>query len=235
MEVMTRPLPDREGALTPVALGPVLDALGRSRAHASAGDGPPARGHGAGGSRSLALGPGLGREPGSAELARELARRSPAPIVIDADALNAHAGRLSELAVREVATVLTPHAGELGRLLGVDSEQVERERLRHACEAAELSRAVVVLKGDDTLVAEPGGRVLVSRGGSPGLATAGTGDVLTGAIAALLAQGLDALGAAAIGVCLHAEAGRQAARAQGAAEGVIATDVIAALPRARLA
>jgi ADP-dependent NAD(P)H-hydrate dehydratase / NAD(P)H-hydrate epimerase len=92
---------------------------------------------------------------------------------------------------------------------------------------------VVVLKGDDTLIARPDGTVAVSPGGSPALATAGTGDVLTGAIAALLAQGLEPFAAAAAGVCLHAEAGRLAARAQGVAEGVIATDVIAALPAAR--
>jgi NAD(P)H-hydrate epimerase len=215
METMTRPLPDEAGALEPAALEPALDALGRAG--------------------SLALGPGLGRDLGSAELARELASRSPLPTVIDADGLNAQAGRLSDLAAREAATVLTPHAGELGRLLEIESEQVQQERLRYAREAAERSGAVVVLKGDDTLVAEPEGTVLVSRGDSPALATAGTGDVLTGVIAALLAQGLDALTAAAAGVCLHAEAGREAARVQGAPEGVIATDVIAALPKARRA
>jgi ADP-dependent NAD(P)H-hydrate dehydratase / NAD(P)H-hydrate epimerase len=91
----------------------------------------------------------------------------------------------------------------------------------------------VVLKGDDTLIVEPAGRVAVSRGHSPALATAGTGDVLTGAIAALLAQGLDPFTAAAAAVQLHARAGREAARLQGAAEGVMATDVIAALPGAR--
>jgi NAD(P)H-hydrate epimerase len=91
----------------------------------------------------------------------------------------------------------------------------------------------VALKGDDTLIADPSGRVAVSPGDSPGLATAGTGDVLTGVLAAVLAQGLDAFAATAAGVWLHALAGREAARRQGAAEGVIATDVIAALPAAR--
>ena len=88
--------------------------------------------------------------------------------------------------------MLTPHAGELGRLLELSSEEIERERLRHARAAAELAQAVVVLKGDDTLIADPTGAgvVAVSTGGSPALATAGTGDVLTGVIAALLAQGL---------------------------------------------
>ena len=88
--------------------------------------------------------------------------------------------------------MLTPHAGELGRLLEVDSEEVERARLRHAREAAARSKAFVVLKGDDTLVAAPSGRVAVSRGRAPGLATAGTGDVLSGVIGAMLAKGLPA-------------------------------------------
>ena len=131
------------------------------------------------------------------------------------------------------ATVLTPHAGELGRLLELDSAEIERERLRHVRAAAEQAGAVVVLKGDDTLIADPGGIVAVSPGASPALATAGTGDVLTGVIAALLAQGLEAFAAAGAGVWLHAEAGREAARGVGAAEGVIASDVIAALPAAR--
>ena len=130
--------------------------------------------------------------------------------------------------------MLTPHAGELGRLLELDSKEIERERLRHVRAAAEQARAVVVLKGDDTLVAHPDGRVAVSQGGSPALATAGTGDVLTGVLAALLAQGLGAFEAASVGVWLHAAAGREAAGRRGAVEGVIATDVIEALPAARM-
>jgi NAD(P)H-hydrate epimerase len=213
MEVMTRGVPDDHGALTSQALPSALEALARAGA--------------------LALGPGVGREPSTVELVRELARRSPIATVLDADGLNAHAGALAELAGREAPTVLTPHAGELAPLLDTDSDAVECERLSHARLAAEQSQAVVVLKGDDTLIVEPVGRVAVSRGGSPALATAGTGDVLTGTVAALLAQGLDAFTAAAAGVQLHARAGREAARAVGAPEGVIASDVIAALPAAR--
>jgi NAD(P)H-hydrate epimerase len=213
MEAMTRPLPDEGGALASTALEPALAALERAG--------------------SLALGPGFGRHADSMGLARELARRSPVPTVIDADALNAHAGRFADLAGRGAATVLTPHAGELARLLQNESADVERERLACARQAAERAGAVVVLKGDDTLVVAPDGRVAISRGGCAALATAGTGDVLTGAIAALLAQGLDAFAAASAGVCLHAEAGREAARVQGSPEGVIATDVIVALPRVR--
>jgi hydroxyethylthiazole kinase-like uncharacterized protein yjeF len=253
-ELMTCGLPDEDGSLTSAGVEIVLESIRRGGA--------------------LALGPGLGRSPGAAELARELARRAPLPTVIDADGLNAHAGCLGELARREAPTVLTPHAGELGRLLGLSSEEIERERLRHVRAAAELAQAVVVLKGDDTLVAYPagghpaspagglaaypagahpaspagglaaypagghpaspaGGLVAVSAGASPALATAGTGDVLTGVIAALLAHGLPAFTAAAAGVQLHAAAGRVAARVVGAAEGVIASDVIAALPDAR--
>ena len=102
-------------------------------------------------------------------------------------------------------------------------------------EAAERAQAVVVLKGDDTLIADPDGRVAVSAAGTPALATAGTGDVLTGVIAALLAQGLDAFTAACAGVWLHARAGGEAARRLGVVEGVIASDVIDALPAARAA
>ncbi len=212
-EMMTRGLADAAGSLTVEATADVLRASERAGA--------------------MALGPGLGRDERAVAFARALAGEAGVAMVLDADGLNAHAGRLADLAAREAPTVLTPHAGELGRLLELPSEEIERERLRHVRTAAERSGAVVVLKGDDSLVAEPGGRVAVSRGASPALATAGTGDVLTGVIAALLAQGLDAFAAAAAGVWLHAEAGRGAARSVGAAEGVIAGDVIAALGGAR--
>jgi hydroxyethylthiazole kinase-like uncharacterized protein yjeF len=212
-EMMSRGMPEQDGALAVAGVSEVLDASARGGA--------------------LALGPGLGRSDGAFAFARALAGGANVPLVLDADGLGAHAGRLSELAGRAAPTVLTPHAGELGRLLELDSAEIERERLRHVRAAAEQADAVVVLKGDDTLIAEPGGRVAVSPGSSPALATAGTGDVLTGVIAAQLAQGLDAFSAAATGVWLHAQAGRQAARRLGGPDGVIATDVIAALPRAR--
>jgi NAD(P)H-hydrate epimerase len=212
-EMMTRGCHEHEGGLAVGAVDAVLAETGRGG--------------------SLALGPGLGRSEESFAFARELARRAEVPLVLDADGLNAHAGHLGDLAERAGPTVLTPHAGELGRLLEIDSSEVERERLLHVLRTAALARAVVVLKGDDTLVADPDGRVAVSSGGSPALATAGSGDVLSGIIAALLAQGLDAFTAAAAAVQLHAQAGREAARLQGAPEGVIATDVVAALPRAR--
>jgi ADP-dependent NAD(P)H-hydrate dehydratase / NAD(P)H-hydrate epimerase len=212
-EVMTRGLPDDGDGLSDEGLASALQATGRGGA--------------------LALGPGLGRGSGAVAFARALARQADVAMVLDADGLNAHAGRLGDLAGRNQPTVLTPHAGELGRLLGLESSEIERERLAHVRSAAEQAGATVVLKGDDTLIADPGGRVAVSPGGSPALATAGTGDVLTGVIAALLAQGLGAFEAAGAAVWLHAAAGREAARRQGGADGVIASDVIAALPAVR--
>ncbi len=213
-EMMTRGLSeDEHGSLTPAAAETVLATSARGGA--------------------LALGPGLGRAEGAFALARAIAREANVPLVLDADGLNAHADALEELAARGAPTVLTPHAGELARLLGCDSAEIERERLRRVREAADSAQAVVVLKGDDTLIAEPGGRVAVNGAGTSALATAGTGDVLTGVIAALLAQGLDPFTGAAAGVWLHARAGREAARRLGVVEGVIASDVIDALPAAR--
>jgi NAD(P)H-hydrate epimerase len=127
--------------------------------------------------------------------------------------------------------VLTPHAGELGRLLDLDSAEIGAHRLAHARAAAARTRAIVVLKGDDTLVAAPSGRVAVSPGGAPGLATAGTGDVLSGVLGAMLAKGLEPEHAACAAVHAHVRAGQLAAEPHGP-DTVIASDVIAALPRA---
>jgi NAD(P)H-hydrate epimerase len=211
LEVMKLGLPDRDGALLPDAAEAVLDRTGRADA--------------------LVLGPGLGRDDTTVQFVRDVAARAEVPVLLDADGLNAHAGILDNLAGRPAATVLTPHAGELARLLECDSAEIAAHRLHCVREAARRSGAIVVLKGDDTLVAEPDGRVAVNRGGAPALATAGTGDVLSGVIGAYLAKGMDPFHAACAGVFVHAEAGRVAAREIGE-EGVIAGDVIAVLPRA---
>ncbi|WDT93093.1 NAD(P)H-hydrate dehydratase [Thermoleophilum album] len=179
----------------------------------------------------VALGPGLGRSERAREFARELAATLERPLVLDADGLNAFAGRLGELAGRPAATVLTPHEGELARLLDTTVDEVRRRRLHSARLAAAKAQAVCVLKGDDTLVALPDGRVAVSAGGSPALATAGTGDVLTGLVAALVARGMDPFAAACFGVLAHARAGAGAAQRLGA-DHVVARDVIEALPAA---
>ena len=209
LEQMSRGLPEHDGAHTPTGV-PVAEEMAE-RAGA------------------VVLGPGLGRDEGAAEFARAVAAGVGTPLLIDADGLNAHAGRLELLRGRTAPTVLTPHEGELGRLLEVDSEEIKAHRLACAREAAELSGAVVLLKGDDTIVAAPGGPVAVNRGATPALATAGTGDVLSGLIGALLSKRLPAFEAAALGALAHALAGRAAAERHGA-DHVVAGDVIDALP-----
>jgi NAD(P)H-hydrate epimerase len=175
------------------------------------------------------LGPGLGKDPGSFELARTAAGKIEAPLLIDADGLNAFAERLGELRARPAPTILTPHAGELGRLLGRDSAEVEAHRIASAREAAREAGAVVVLKGDDTIVTD-GARLAVNAISAPALATAGSGDVLSGVTAAFLARGLEPFAAACAAVLAHARAGLDAAARVGAAESVIATDVIDSIP-----
>jgi hydroxyethylthiazole kinase-like uncharacterized protein yjeF len=211
-EVMTIPLEDWDGALLPGAASDLLAAAERADA--------------------VVLGPGLGRAAESFELARMMIAELDRPLLVDADGLNALAAAGLETAARRTApTVLTPHAGELARLLGTDSGEVSAKRLESVREAATRARSVVVLKGDDTLVAEADARLGVSTGGSAGLATAGTGDVLSGVIAAFLSKGLYTLTASCAGVYAHAQAGWLAAAEHGA-ESVIATDVIATLPAA---
>ncbi|HEX6229807.1 MAG TPA: NAD(P)H-hydrate dehydratase [Solirubrobacterales bacterium] len=208
-EVMSRGCPGGDGCLAPGSRKAVLGAFERAAAGV--------------------LGPGLGRDPGSVELAREVIAAIEAPLVLDADGLNAFAGRPEAIAARRGPTVLTPHAGELGRLLERPSDAVSAHRLTSAREAARATDAIVVLKGDDTIVTD-GERVAVNAIPAPALATAGTGDVLSGMIAALLARGLEPFAAACAAVVAHARAGRDAAERIGSAESTIATDVIASIP-----
>ncbi len=177
----------------------------------------------AGRADALALGPGLGRDPHVVALVRELLERVDLPAVVDADALFG-----LEPVSRAAPTVLTPHAGELARLLDEGSDWVDAHRLEAAGRCSDRFGVVVLLKGADTIVAAPDGRCVVADEGPPSLATAGTGDVLTGVIAAFLAKGLDAMTAAVAGAVAH---GRAAALVPRQA-GLIASDVVAALPRA---
>jgi ADP-dependent NAD(P)H-hydrate dehydratase / NAD(P)H-hydrate epimerase len=209
LEAMTRGLPDDDGAHTPHGADAVLELTQRGGA--------------------LVLGPGLGRSDGAQTFARDVARRAEVPMILDADGLNAHAGALADLAQRAAPTVITPHEGELGRLLGLESAEIKARRLHHARDAATQADAIVVLKGDDTLIATAEGSVAVSAGATPALATAGTGDVLSGIVGALLAKGMDPFAAACAAVRLHALAGRRAADRFGP-DGVIASDVIEAIP-----
>ena len=172
---------------------------------------------------SIALGPGLGRSEDRQLLVRELLERLQLPAVVDADALFG-----LEPFDRTAPTVLTPHAGELARLLGVDSDWVGAHRLAAAQQAVDRFGAVVLLKGADTIVAAPGAGVVVCDLGPPSLATAGTGDVLTGVIAAFLAKGLEPQRAAAAAAIAHARAAELAPHQVG----LVASDLLASLPAA---
>src|SRR6478736_6769635 len=172
--------------------------------------------------RALAIGPGLGRSPEKQALVRRLLEDTDLPAVVDADALFG-----LEPFVRDAPTVLTPHAGELARLLDRDSAWVDAHRLEAVRAAAERFDCVCLLKGADTLVASPSEGTLVCRLEHPSLATAGTGDVLTGVISAFLAKGVDArLAAAAGAIACDAAAG------YGPERGLIASDVASLLPLA---
>jgi NAD(P)H-hydrate epimerase len=181
---------------------------------------------------AVAIGPGLSTHEETAALARRLVTESVIPVVADADAINAFAGRASDLFRRGAPGVITPHEGEFARLFGMPSSEVVLDRVGFARKAASETGGVVLLKGPHTLVASPDGEVRVNTTGGPALATAGTGDVLTGAVAALLARGLDPADAASAAAYVHGVAGEMAGRTLG--EGTVAGDVARMLPAAAL-
>jgi NAD(P)H-hydrate epimerase len=182
----------------------------------------------------IALGPGLGQDPSTAAFVQAIVERAGVPLVLDADALNAFSGDPERLAGRDgVEVIITPHPGEMARLLGVSIEQVQSDRLAHAREFAASHRVHVVLKGHRTIIAGPDGRSFVNLTGNPGMATGGTGDLLTGMIAAWFAQLLDAEGASKLAVYLHGAAGDLAEADEGE-NALIATDIAAHLGDALL-
>ena len=186
------------------------------------------------GKRAVVAGPGLGTTASTEALVRRLLQSSPCPLVLDADALNVlapHAGLLAERKAGEV--ILTPHPGEMARLLGVTTREVESDRCAAARLLAARERAIVVLKGAHTLVTGPDGLLGLNPTGNPGLGTAGSGDVLAGLLGALLAAGMPALAAARVGVWLHGRAGDHAARRLGE-RSVTAQTVLEALASAIL-
>ena len=172
---------------------------------------------------ALAIGPGLGRSDARRALVRELLTRVDLPAVVDADALFG-----LEPVERDAPTILTPHAGELARMLDTDSPWIDEHRLEAARTAAKRFGATVLLKGADTIVVSPGGPVVVCDAGPPSLATAGTGDVLTGVVGAFLSKGLEASTAAAAAALAHGRAASLAARATG----LVAGDLLELLPAA---
>jgi hydroxyethylthiazole kinase-like uncharacterized protein yjeF len=211
-EVITRPLLETsEGSLA-------KEAFERIAALAEACD-------------AVAIGPGVSTNPETVDLVTQAIAEIDKPMVVDADGLLAFHVKPSPSEGRRQVPIITPHPGEMARLLGIDVDEVQKSRLAVAKEAAQRFRAIVVLKGAGTIVADPAGQVYVNTTGNPGMATAGSGDVLTGAIAGLLAQGVKPLHAAAIGAFLHGLAGDLAAEELGRA-GMIAGDIMNALPKA---
>lgn len=155
---------------------------------------------------AVAMGPGLGRDAETARVVAALAGKTDVPLVLDADGLFALTDHHDDVRARRAPTVVTPHAGELARLMKTTVEEIERDRAASARAAAAALNAVVVLKGAGTIVAAPDGRISYNSTGNPGMASGGMGDVLTGIIGALLAQGLEAFDAARLGVYLHGAA-----------------------------
>lgn len=177
----------------------------------------------------VAAGPGMGKAPETVQYLRELLPQLQQPIVLDADGLNDLAGE-DDLLASLKQKILTPHPGEMARLLGVDISQILREPVRSAREGAKRWQAVVVLKCTPTVIALPDGQVFLNTTGNEGMATGGCGDVLTGTIAALLGQGLQLGQAACCGVYLHGMAGDMAAEA--GKIGLAAGDLVDRLPAA---
>jgi NAD(P)H-hydrate epimerase len=178
----------------------------------------------------LAVGPGIGQSAELSRLMTELVGKATRPLVLDADGLNAFVGQTAKLHTSGAPLVLTPHPGEFARLLGIDTAAAQARREELAVDFARQHRAVLVLKGHGTLITD-GKRLYRNATGNPGMATGGTGDVLTGLIAALIAQGLEPFTAAQLGVHLHGRAGDLARDALGEMS-MIATDLLDFLPSA---
>jgi ADP-dependent NAD(P)H-hydrate dehydratase / NAD(P)H-hydrate epimerase len=205
------PLPETaEGTAAAEAAAPVLERLEAADA--------------------LAIGPGLTTNDQTVAFVRETVRRSPVPLVLDADGLNAFTGEGSALGDRQADAVLTPHVGEFTRLTGVKPRDLDADRPAHVRALATQTGAVALLKGSRTVIADPEGRLLVNVTGSAVLATAGTGDVLTGMIGGLLARGVAPIESAAAAAYLHGLAGLFAGRDLG--EGALAGDVLERVPEA---
>lgn len=210
-EAMTLPLPDEgAGFLADDAAAAIADAVK--------------------GKDAVALGPGISWNPATACLVRRLAAEIEAPLVIDADGLNALSEDPSVLAgKRSVALVLTPHPGEMARLAGATVDEVESDRIGVARGFAERWGVYLVLKGARTVIVAPDGRVAINGSGNPGMASGGMGDVLTGVVASLLGQGYDPFAACRLGVFIHGHAADMVAAEKGEI-GMAATDVQERLP-----
>jgi ADP-dependent NAD(P)H-hydrate dehydratase / NAD(P)H-hydrate epimerase len=184
----------------------------------------------------VAMGPGMGTDVEVAAFACDFIRLCQVPLVIDADALNILAQEKdrgeSLIKKRKSETVLTPHPGEMARLLGMTTEQVQEDRTSVVELAAKIYQCVVLLKGFETLISSPTKELYKNTTGNPGMATGGAGDVLTGVIAGLLAQKLEPLQAAVVAAYIHGQAGDLFVSEMGGSIGLVATDLIGRLPKA---
>lgn len=210
VEVMTAPLPETGKAFIAPEAMPVLENL-LSRASV------------------CAIGPGMSRYPEAQGILRFVLERSGVPVIIDADGLNALSEDTSILKGRQIPIVITPHPGEMARLLKTTVEEIQANRMEVAREAAREWGVSVVLKGSRTVVAQPNGETYINITGNPGMATAGSGDVLSGIIAGLVAQGMRPDTAAWVGVYVHGRAGDLAKEKTGE-RGLLAGDLVRALP-----
>jgi hydroxyethylthiazole kinase-like uncharacterized protein yjeF len=205
------PLPGTgSGSVARDALALVLQHLGRADA--------------------LAIGPGLTTDDETTGFVRDLVRASPVPAVVDADAINAFAGQSADLADRKADAVLTPHAGEFARLVGIGARELDADRLGQVRRLAREAGAATLLKGSRTIVVDERGSARINPTGGPVLATAGSGDVLTGMIGGLVARGLAPVDAAAAAAYVHGVAGMLAGRRSG--DGTLAGDIVRAIPDA---
>ena len=211
-EAMTEPLPEtKEGVLGEASFNRIMALLSDKKC--------------------LAIGPGIGTNPETKTLVQRLLQESKKPMVIDADGLNCLIGRTEILKNFEKPIVLTPHPGEMSRLIGTTAADVQKDRIKCARNFAEKFNVHVVLKGARTVVAHPDGRVFINPTGNPGMASGGMGDVLTGVIAGFIAQGHSPELAAHAGVYLHGAAADSLAKNKGSF-GYLATDVMNTLPEA---
>jgi len=178
----------------------------------------------------IAIGPGIGRNKGINEFFREIVLSASAPMVIDADGLNALSSQMEILKKVQAPIILTPHPGEMSRLSGSSVEEIQRDRISIAKRFASEWNVILVLKGARTVTAAPEGEAFINLSGNEGMATAGMGDILTGIIAGLLSQGYEPLDAAGLGVYIHGKAGDLAFEEMGGV-GIIATDLLKKIPQ----
>ena len=178
---------------------------------------------------AIAIGPGISRNIETQALVRSLISKLSKPIVLDADGINACVGHLDIIKQSKAKLVLTPHHGEMARLLGQDIGDIEKNRKDVAQKFANEYNTVLVLKGHQTIVAGPAGGFYVNDTGNAGMATGGTGDVLTGMIASFIGQGIEPFTAAALGVYFHGAAGDAAVQEKGAIS-LLATDLLNKIP-----